>query len=116
MSSIYLDHNATTPLLPEVADAMAECQRTAFANPESQHQLGRRARRVLEDAREGIAMTLGADLAGPTPDRLIFTSAVEPKRTISRSWDLPALPKTMRPMLARVPWHRTRSAIDLAKS
>ncbi len=74
MPPIYLDHNATTPLLPEVADAMAECQRTAFANPESQHQLGRHARRMLEDARDGIARILGADLAGRQPDRLIFTS------------------------------------------
>jgi cysteine desulfurase len=74
MQPIYLDHNATTPLLPEVAHAMAECQRTAFANPESQHQLGRRARQVLEDAREGIARILGAELTGPHPDRLIFTS------------------------------------------
>jgi cysteine desulfurase len=74
MQPIYLDHSATTPLLPEVADAMAECQRMAYANPESQHHLGRRARQVLEDAREGIATILGADLAGPRPDRLIFTS------------------------------------------
>jgi cysteine desulfurase len=74
MQPIYLDHNATTPLLPEVADAMAECQRTAYANPESQHQLGRRARQTLENARDGIASILGADLAGSRPDRLIFTS------------------------------------------
>ncbi len=74
MQPIYLDHNATTPLLPEVAAAMAECQAAGFANPESQHQLGRRARCMLEDAREGIAAILGVDLQYRPPDRLIFTS------------------------------------------
>ncbi len=74
MQPIYLDHNATTPLLPEVAAAMAECQASGFANPESQHQLGRRARRILEDAREGIAEMLGVDLHTRPADRLIFTS------------------------------------------
>ncbi len=74
MQSIYLDHNATTPLLPEVQAAMADCAFTAFANPESQHQPGRQARRLLEDARDAIATLLGADLSGPQPDRLIFTS------------------------------------------
>ena len=74
MQPLYLDHNATTPILPEVAAAMAECQSAAFANPESQHQLGRRARRALEDAREGIAEILGADVTGRQPDLVIFTS------------------------------------------
>jgi cysteine desulfurase len=73
-SPIYLDHNSTTPILPEVAAAMAECQQTAFGNPESQHELGRQARRVLEQTREDIARMLGAKLEGRQPDRLIFTS------------------------------------------
>ena len=47
MKLIYLDHNSTTPLLPEVAEAMAEWQTTAFGNPSSQHQIGRRARQAL---------------------------------------------------------------------
>lgn len=72
--TIYLDHNSTTPMLPEVLAAIVECQQTAFANPESQHELGRHARRVLEDAREGIAQLLGAETGGRNPDRLIFTS------------------------------------------
>lgn len=71
---IYLDHNSTTPMLAEVLAAMAECQQTAFANPESQHSLGRRARRALENAREGIAQLLGAETGGRQPDRLVFTS------------------------------------------
>jgi cysteine desulfurase len=72
--SIYLDHNATTPLLPEVASAMDECYRRAFANPSSQHAAGRRAREVIEDGREYMAQLLGASQAGRDGDRLIFTS------------------------------------------
>ncbi len=74
MSSIYLDHNATTPLDPEVAAAMAECLAQGYANPASQHDPGRRAHRALEDAREAIGQMLGANLAGSHADRVIFTS------------------------------------------
>ena len=42
---IYLDHNATTPVLPEVVEAMRECYATPYLNPASQHEFGRRARR-----------------------------------------------------------------------
>ncbi len=72
--TIYLDHNATSPLLPEVAAAMARCHAAGYANPASQHRAGRRARQVLEDAREGIAAFLGADLTSAQGDTLIFTS------------------------------------------
>lgn len=71
---IYLDHNSTTPLLPEVAAAMAECHAAGYANPASQHQAGRRARQRLEQAREDVARILRASLEGRTPDRVIFTS------------------------------------------
>lgn len=72
--AIYLDHNATTPILPEVAEAMRACWTEPYFNPASQHEFGRRARRVLEDARDRIAELLGANTSGPTPDRVIFTS------------------------------------------
>lgn len=75
MDCIYLDHNATTPTRPEVVEAMAACYGRGYANPASQHQLGQRARRVLEDAREAIAELLGANLSTSPPDRLIFTSS-----------------------------------------
>ena len=73
MDSIYLDHNATTPIHLEVAQAMARCHAEGLANPASGHRPGQRARKLLEDAREQIAERLGADLSGPRPDRLIFT-------------------------------------------
>jgi cysteine desulfurase len=74
MDSIYLDHNATTPMRPEVVETVARAMAENYANPASQHQPGQRARRVLEDARERIAEILGANLSGTAPDRLIFTS------------------------------------------
>jgi cysteine desulfurase len=74
LEPIYLDHNATTPILPEVVEAMRACDAEPCHNPASQHSLGRRARRKLEDARERIASLLGADVSGRQPDRLVFTS------------------------------------------
>jgi cysteine desulfurase len=71
---IYLDHNATTPTRPEVIEAVAACWKAGHANPASQHQAGQKARRLLEQAREQIAAILGANLSGPSADRLIFTS------------------------------------------
>ncbi|MCI0333644.1 MAG: cysteine desulfurase [Planctomycetes bacterium] len=71
---IYLDHNATTPLLPEVAEAMRARWAEPVLNPASQHEFGRAARRVLEDARDRIAEILGAKTVGPDADRVLFTS------------------------------------------
>jgi cysteine desulfurase len=67
-SPIYLDHNATTPLDPEVLDAMRPYW-FAAGNPESRHAAGRAARRAWEQARETVARILGAD-----PEEVIFTS------------------------------------------
>ncbi|HYW80324.1 MAG TPA: aminotransferase class V-fold PLP-dependent enzyme, partial [Thermoguttaceae bacterium] len=75
MESIYLDHNATTPIRPEVTLAIDRCHRAGYVNPASQHQPGQRAKKVLEDARERIALILGANMAGSSPDRLLFTSS-----------------------------------------
>jgi cysteine desulfurase len=73
-AAIYLDHNATTPVLSEVIEAMRACWLEPFLHPASQHSFGRAARRKLEDARDRIAELLGASTTGPTPDRVIFTS------------------------------------------
>lgn len=72
--SIYLDHNATTPMRLEAVEALAQCCRDGLANPASQHRPGQHARRLLDEAREEIAALLGGRLSGPQPDRLIFTS------------------------------------------
>lgn len=69
MAPIYLDFNASTPLLPEAWDAMRPFMLEAFGNPSSAHHAGRKARQALEDARERIAARLDA-----APDEVIFTS------------------------------------------
>jgi cysteine desulfurase len=66
---IDLDANATTPLLPAARDAMFRVAGEPLGNPASAHALGRRGRRILEDAREKVA-----DLLGAHPDEVIFTS------------------------------------------
>jgi cysteine desulfurase len=71
---VYLDHAAATPLDPEVAVAMAEAARVAFANPSSPHAAGRAAKRILEDSREQILGALGGRVGGGVRDRLVFTS------------------------------------------
>ena len=66
---LYLDHAATTPMLPEAWEAMRPFMAEQFGNPASAHAAGRQARRALEDARERVAHCLGAQ-----PDEVIFTS------------------------------------------
>lgn len=71
---VYLDHNATTPLDPRVAQAMGEAWQAGPANPSSQHTFGRQARRRLTQAHDAIVQLLGGRTDGPAPDALIFTS------------------------------------------
>jgi cysteine desulfurase len=66
---IYFDHNATTPILPEAAAAVAEALGTLWGNPSSVHGIGRRARAAVEKARAAIAALVNAN-----PDGLVFTS------------------------------------------
>ena len=57
---IYLDHHAATPLSAAAVRAMENAREVGWANPSSVHAAGRRARRVLEDAREEIAAAISA--------------------------------------------------------
>jgi cysteine desulfurase len=65
---VYLDHAATTPMLPEALAAMTE-ELAHIGNPSSLHNAGRRARRVVEESREQIAQAFGA-----RPSEVVFTS------------------------------------------
>jgi cysteine desulfurase len=66
---VYLDHNATTPIAPEVAGAMWPYLVEHFGNPSSDHPYGRRARAAVDVARQQVA-----DLIGARPDEIVFTS------------------------------------------
>ena len=66
---IYLDFNATTPIAPEVADAMRPALEGLFGNPSSSHDYGAEAHLAIEGARRQLAT-----LVGSHPDELIFTS------------------------------------------
>jgi len=58
---IYLDHNATTPVDPAVADKMSWFLREHFGNPSSLYPIGRKVKEILNEARERVAAALGAD-------------------------------------------------------
>ena len=66
---IYLDHNATTPLAPEVVEAMKPYLGERYGNPSSSHGLGRLAKQDLEEARCRVA-----ELLGCLPEEVVFTS------------------------------------------
>lgn len=65
---IYLDYNATTPIDPLVADAIAPYLHQHFGNPSSNHVYGRNAHQVIERAREQVAILIGAQA-----DEIVFT-------------------------------------------
>ena len=65
----YFDHNATTPVHPEVAETVARVLRDEFGNPSSVHRYGQRAKAILDDARGAVAGLIGGD-----PSEIVFTS------------------------------------------
>ena len=67
LDMIYLDHNATTPVAPEVLAAMQEVFARDWANPSSIHRLGQQARRRVDRSREQVASFIGAH-----PSEIVF--------------------------------------------
>jgi len=70
MRKVYLDNAATTPILPEVLQAMLPYLKDAYGNPQSLHGWGDEAREAIEDARGKVAA-----LVGSQPEEIIFTSS-----------------------------------------
>jgi cysteine desulfurase len=66
----YLDHAATTPVLPEVREVMLGALTEDYGNPSSVHDFGRRAKEIVEDARDRVAAAVGA-----SPAEIIFTGS-----------------------------------------
>src|SRR5687768_4696841 len=67
---VYFDYNATTPLTPEAAEAVARATRDLFGNASSVHHFGQQAKAALDDARSAVAALIGAD-----PSEIVFTSS-----------------------------------------
>jgi cysteine desulfurase len=66
---VYFDYNATTPLAPEVVEAVVRATRDQFGNASSVHHFGQQAKAVLDDARSSVAALIHAD-----PSEVVFTS------------------------------------------
>lgn len=118
---IYLDYNATTPVLPEVVDAMLPYLRQHFGNPSSAHVYGQRARAAVERAREQVAALLGCNT-----DEVIFTSggteasnlairgvtACNPRKgVVTSTVEHPAIARPVS-WIERQGWHVTRIRVD----
>jgi cysteine desulfurase len=69
MKTIYLDNNATTAILPEVLNEMLPYLKELYGNPSSSHSFGRNLYYKIEEARENVALLIGAE-----PEEIIFTS------------------------------------------
>lgn len=79
---VYLDCNASTPVLPRVREAMLRALAEGFGNPSADHVYGRRARAFVDRARVEIAALLGSD-----PDEIVFTgSGTESNNLALRGW------------------------------
>lgn len=78
---IYLDANATTPVLPEVFDAMLPWLRDEFANPNASYAAAKRAREAIDGARGEVAELVGAD-----PAEIIFTSGGTESTNMALKW------------------------------
>ncbi len=70
MTKVYLDNAATTPMLPEVLEAMLPYLKDVYGNPQSLHSWGDEPRQALEEARAAVA-----DLIGARPGEIIFTGS-----------------------------------------
>ncbi len=84
---IYLDNNATTPLSPNVREAMLPFLGASFGNPSSAHAAGREARKFVEKARASVASLLCAD-----PAEIVFTSGGTESDNLSITGALAASP------------------------
>lgn len=66
---VYLDYNATAPVLPEVVEAVRFCLAEEFGNPSSAHTYGLRAKEILEESRKAVARLIEAE-----PEEVLFVS------------------------------------------
>jgi cysteine desulfurase len=104
---IYLDHAATTPVRPEVVDAMLPYFTTYGHNPSSVHAEGRLARTALDDARERVARCLGAK-----PKEIVFTGGGSEADNLALIGVARALGKPCRLVSDAIEHHAVLHALD----
>ncbi len=106
----YLDHAASTPVLPEAADAVAAAL-GSVGNPSSLHTSGRRARRLVEESRERVASALGA-----RPSEVVFTAGGTESDNLAVkciAWARRAAdPRRRRLLVSRVEHHAVIDAVQ----
>lgn len=121
---IYLDHNATTPLDPQVADKVAQAMRDVWGNASSIHHFGQQAKAALDDARGAVAALIGADASevvftagGTESDNIAIRGAAEAleasgrKHLITSAIEHEAVLNTAK-SLARRGWRVTTIPVD----
>ena len=87
MTEIYLDYAATTPVIPQVIEAVTDCLKNDYGNPSSMHRLGIQAEKRIKDAKNQVSHLLNA-----APDEIVFTSG----GTESNKWPFGAADKKRR--------------------
>jgi cysteine desulfurase len=102
---IYLDHNATTPVDPDVLEAMLPYLRDGFGNPSSRHAHGARARAAVERARGEVAALIGA-----APDEMVFTSGGTEANNLAIAGVARAAPPGRRALVTSVVEHPATEA------
>jgi len=121
---IYLDHNATTPLDPLVADRMSQAMRDVWGNASSVHHFGQQAKAALDEARGSVGALIGGDASeivftagGTESDNLAIrgaAEAIEPsgrKHLVTSAIEHEAVLNTMK-ALARRGWRVTIVPVD----
>jgi cysteine desulfurase len=121
---VYFDYNATTPLAPDVTEAVVRATRDVFGNASSVHHFGQQAKAAMDDARSAVAALLNGD-----PSEIVFTSggtesdnfairgaadALEPtgrRHLIASAVEHEAVLNTLR-SLARKGWRTTLLPVD----
>ena len=97
---VYLDHNATTPVHPAVADAVADALRGQFGNASSVHAFGQAAKAALDDARGNVAALVGGE-----PSEIVFTSGGTEADNLAIRGVAEAAPADRRHLIASVIEH-----------
>jgi cysteine desulfurase len=121
---IYLDHNATTPLDPLVADRVAQAMRDVWGNASSVHHFGQQAKAALDEARTAVGALIGGDASeivfsagGTESDNLAIRGAAEAlepsgrKHLVTSAIEHEAVLNTMK-ALARRGWRVTIVPVD----